>query len=300
MRLDKAGRVGLNNGMQTIAGTGIFAPHPNPTLRVLSLGLGVQSTCLLFMAADGAFGPPPDIAFFADTQAEPKAIYQHLDRLRGLNSLPFPIRVVTAGNLRDDVVTSTNTTGARFAAVPFFTKGEHGELGKGRRQCTKEYKLEPLWAAIRSYLGVEPGRRVPKGVSVETWLGMTTDEVIRVKQSRHHWEHARWPLIEAGMSRGDCVEELIRRSQPVPPRSRCKFCPFTSNEEWRRIEAEDHAEWDEAIEIDRLIRDGGKLRGMRGQRFIHRSCVPLDEADLRAPDPRQGVMGELCEGVCGV
>jgi hypothetical protein len=279
--------------------TGIFSPYPNPTLRVLSLGLGVQSTTMLFMAADGAFGAMPDVALFADTQAEPKAIQAHLARLRGLNSLPFPIEVLTRGSLRENVLTSINTTGGRFASVPFFTKQPNGDIGRGRRQCTKEFKLEPLWAAIRKRLGVLPGKRVPKGIVVETWVGITTDEVIRATASRHRWEHKRHPLIEAGMSRGDCIEWLKRHDEPVPVKSRCTFCPFTHNAEWRRIKADDPEQWDDAVAVDHAIRSGGRLRGITGQQFVHRSCVPLEMADLSEPDPRQLVMGELCEGMCG-
>lgn len=280
--------------------TGIFSPHPHPTLRVMSLGLGVQSTYMLFMAADGAFGPPPDIVFFADTQAEPNKVYEHLRRLQGLNSLPFPIRVLTAGNLLDGVLLSASTADGRFASVPFFTRAPDGEIGRSPRHCTSEYKLEPMRAAIRQHLGIKPGRRVPKGIVVETWIGITTDEVMRASASRHRWEHKRYPLIEAGKSRGDCIEGLKRIGQPVPVKSRCKCCPFTHNDEWRRIQAEDPEQWSDAVAIDRALRAVGRQRGMRGEKYIHRSCVPLDQADLNTPDPRQIVMGEICEGVCGV
>lgn len=275
----------------------IFAPHPNPTLRVLSLGLGVQSTTMLFMAAAGEIGPMPDVAYFADTQAEPQAVMAHLSRLRGLNSLPFPIEVLTRGSLRDAVITSANTTGGRFAAVPFFTRQENGDIGRGRRQCTHEYKLTPIWAAIRARLGVAKGKRVPKGVTVETWVGITTNEVMRASASRHGWEHLRYPLIEAGMSRGDCIEWLMRADEPVPPRSRCEFCPFTSNAEWRHIKRFDRPQWDRSTALDRAIRAGGKQ--VSGEQFVHRSCVPLETADLNEPDPRQLIMGDVCGGACG-
>ncbi|WSA82652.1 hypothetical protein OG930_06905 [Streptomyces sp. NBC_01799] len=48
-----------------------------PTLKVLSLGAGVQSTCLLLMAAEGHL-PGLDVAIFADTGWEPRAVYDHL------------------------------------------------------------------------------------------------------------------------------------------------------------------------------------------------------------------------------
>src|SRR5690606_33579649 len=52
-----------------------------PDLRVISLGAGVQSTTLILMAARGEFDVMPDCAIFADTQWEPKAVYEHLDWL---------------------------------------------------------------------------------------------------------------------------------------------------------------------------------------------------------------------------
>ena len=53
-----------------------------PKLRILSLGAGVQSSTMALMANEGAFGPLPDYAIFADTGWEPKKVYEHLDWLK--------------------------------------------------------------------------------------------------------------------------------------------------------------------------------------------------------------------------
>ncbi len=45
-------------------------------ITVLSLGAGVQSTCMALMAAKGEITPMPDYAIFADT-AEPRHVYEH-------------------------------------------------------------------------------------------------------------------------------------------------------------------------------------------------------------------------------
>ena len=68
-------------------------------LRVLSLGAGVQSTTLALMAAHGEIGPMPDCAIFADTGWEPNAVYEHLAWLGSPNVLPFPIHIVSAGDI---------------------------------------------------------------------------------------------------------------------------------------------------------------------------------------------------------
>ena len=89
-------------------------------LRVLSLGAGVQSTTLALMAAHGEIGPMPDCAIFADTGWEPKAVYEHLAWLRSPNVLPFPVHIVSAGNLRADIVAGAQ--GERWASIPAFTR----------------------------------------------------------------------------------------------------------------------------------------------------------------------------------
>ena len=38
------------------------------------------------------------------------------------------------------------------------------------------------------------------------WLGISTDETIRMKNSRDRWIANRYPLIGAGMSRRDCLD----------------------------------------------------------------------------------------------
>lgn len=46
--------------------------------RFISLGAGVQSTTMLLMSLNGDL-ERADCAIFADTQDEPKAVYDHLE-----------------------------------------------------------------------------------------------------------------------------------------------------------------------------------------------------------------------------
>ena len=52
------------------------------------------------MAAHGEIEPMPDCAIFADTQSEPKSVYEWLFWLK--KQLPFPVYSVTKGNLGKD------------------------------------------------------------------------------------------------------------------------------------------------------------------------------------------------------
>lgn len=269
-------------------------------LRILSLGAGVQSTTMALMAAHGEIGPMPDCAIFADTGWEPKAVYEHLAWLRSPNVLPFPVHIVSAGNIRDSIVARRNTTGGRYAAIPWFIIGQNGSIGMGRRQCTSEFKLTPLMRKMRDLLGVGRRDRIRPG-SVEVWIGISTDEIMRMKPARQKWQRNRWPLIELNMSRRDCLSWLAKHDYPPPPKSSCIGCPFHSDAVWRDMRDNHSDEWADAVMIDSVLRTGD-ARGFRGTEYMHRQCVPLGEVDLSTPAERgqADLFNNECEGMCGV
>lgn len=307
-----------------VSGEGL---SPSPIrLRVLSLGAGVQSTTMALLAAHGEIGPMPDCAIFADTGWEPAAVYEHLDWLMSGNVLPFPVHIVSAGNIRDHLLAAGE--GRRWASIPAFTRtvrlagtpipvlgeDDEGELieigerrsaadiisiGMIRRQCTTEFKIVPIRRKVRELAGLAR-KRSPSFPVVEQWIGISTDEVIRAKPSFEAWQIKRFPLIERRMCRQDCMAWLRRHGYPIPPKSACIGCPFHDNARWRDMRDHDAEAWADAVEVDRALRSG--LRGIRGDVFLHRSCVPLDLADLStAADHGQlDLFGNECEGMCGV
>jgi hypothetical protein len=256
-------------------------------LRVISLGAGVQSTTMALMAAHGEITPMPDCAIFADTGWEPKAVYKHLEKLE--RALPFRVWTVRGGNIRQDAMAHASKQAARFAAIPWFIRNRDGSEGMGRRQCTKEYKLRPIQRKVVDLLGGRPR------CGAEMWIGISTNEAMRMKPSRVQYIVNRWPLIEMRMNRGDCKAWLARHGWAAP-RSACIGCPFHSDEEWRALIPEELAD---AIEVDEMIRH---QPGMKGEQFAHRSRVPLRLVDLRSPAAigQPDLFMNECEGMCGI
>ena len=256
-------------------------------LQVISLGAGVQSSVMALMAARGELTPMPSASVFADTQWEPAGVYAHLDWLG--QQLPFPTYRVTQGNLRADALSDE-----RSASMPFHVLNPDGTKGFARRQCTSEYKLRPLRRKMRELAGLAKGQR-SKGIAVISWIGISTDEAIRMKPSFDKWCENRWPLIEKRMSRGDCMA-WFNRHYPgrTLAKSSCIGCPYHSNEHWRALKQTD--EWGDAVEFDRLCRTNER---MRGRLFLHSSLVPLDQADLEH-EGQADLFGDECEGMCGV
>jgi hypothetical protein len=266
----------------------------NTLLTVLSLGAGVQSTTLALMAAHGEITPMPDCAIFADTGWEPKAVYDHLRWLMSPNVLPFPVHRVGAGNIRADILAKTNSTGQRFASVPWFTLSPKGRAGMGRRQCTKEYKLEPIYRECRRLAG--PSRKARATVLI----GISTDEGHRMRPARRQWITNCWPLIELGVSRRDCLRWLELHGYPEPPKSACIGCPFHNDDMWREMRDKRPDEWADALAVDAAIRK--PHRGIVGEQFMHAARIPLGQVDLRT-DAERGqlnLFGNECEGICGV
>lgn len=257
-------------------------------MRVLSLGAGVQSTTVALMIKHGDL-PPVNCAIFSDTGWEPKAVYTHLDWLESI--LPYPVYRVQKGNLRSDLMNGINSTGQRFAAVPWFMVSPKGKPGMGRRQCTAEYKLKPLQRKVVELMG---GKR-PKG-GCEMLIGISQDEAWRQKPSRVQYIVNTFPLLDKQMTRQDCLKWMAERQYPRPPKSSCIGCPFHSDAQWRQLTPDEFAD---AVEVDKAIRNQPKIRG---QQFMHAKRIPLDQVDLSTAEER----GQLnlfineCEGMCGV
>ncbi len=186
-----------------------------------------------------------------------------------------------------EIIGSRRTTAARV------------QIGMIRRQCTTEYKVKPIQRKVRAFLGITR-KRSPAVPVVEQWIGISLDEAIRMKPSREPWLRNRWPLVEMGMTRQDCLRWLEKHQYPLPPKSACIGCPFHSDSCWREIRDQDPQGWDDAVAVDKAIRTG--LRGIRGEVYLHRSAVPLDQADIsNAADHGQlDLWPNECEGMCGV
>ena len=263
----------------------------DPKLRIISLGAGVQSTTMALMAAHGEIGPMPDYAIFADTGDEPSAVYDHLKWLMSPNVLPFPVKIASPGRLSDALIGGNDE-----ARIPCFIGGG----GMTQRQCTRNFKIRPIRRAIRELLGAGPTGFIP-AASAESWIGITTDEAIRMKPSGINYLVNRHPLIEKWMSRADCLKWLAERGYPAPSKSSCVFCPYQSNAAWRR-HRDDPPAWDKVVRIDNWLREPEQIARFHGQIFLHKSRRPLAEADIEQVDLPLfgGDFGQECEGMCGV
>lgn len=278
--------------------------------HIINLGAGVQSSTMALMAAKGEITPMPDCAIFADTQAEPDSVYEWLEWLE--KELPFPVYRVTNGNLTDKSLQLVERSkdgkwgkkGEKYMKriIPLFGQMPDGEVVAALgRACTADYKIRPIEKKIKQVAKIKRGEKETKVIQ---WVGISYDEIQRMKESQKPWTKLRYPLVDLEMHRHHCKQWMKKNGYPEPPRSACYYCPFHSNDEWRRLRNDEPKYFQKAIEFDSQVRELSKQdKGMKMTAFLHRSCKPLGEIDFDNDEDKGQETWDFmseCEGMCGV
>ena len=260
--------------------------------------------CLL--AEDGAFHAKPDCAIFADTGWEPESVYDNIQWLE--SQVSFPIYKISNGrNLFDDVTNGVNAQGHPWLTLPVYLADREGNAaGINWRQCTKNYKLDPIRRTVQDLLGVEPRQGLSGQTAVEMWLGITTDEAMRIKPSRNWWIQHRYPLVnDLPMSREQCQQWFAEKYPDRRlTRSACIGCPFRSSASWLEVMENEPEQFEQAVQLDGMIRSPEHNAGrmFRKLAYLHHRRIPLEEAvRLDFQDRRESnqFINE-CEGHCGL
>lgn len=257
-------------------------------VRVISLGAGVQSSAMLLLGVEGAFGDLPDCAIFADTKGEPDNVYKWLDALEAFVA-PFPIYRVSAGDLGAEYL-----AGKRRASIPAYSTTQHGKKTLLSQHCTFSFKKTPIRRKLRELVG-------PRGTA-ESWIGISMDECHRMKTSDRKWNPNRYPLIDLRLKRMDCAAVVLDRIGVEAPKSACYFCPYHGEDYWLNLKRSNPKDFARAVEFDKQLR---QIDGDKWERdiFLHRSLKPLDQVKFRHEDQLafdESGFGNECQGLCGV
>ena len=270
-------------------------------LTYLSLGAGRQSSAVAICSALGLHGvPKADLAIFADTQDENQETYDHLNTLEEfLKEHGIPLHKVTIGRLSDVILGEGIQKRAGFAvSIPAWTD----DGAPLRRQCTLHYKLEPIQAEVRKLLGFKKKQRIKGKKMARAMIGISLDEIFRVKPSRTPWIFNHYPLIDARLRVEDCMKICKKYLGYIPGKSACVYCPYHDDRFFLDMKTKHPAEFEKACQIDEAIRNQTK-EGAERPIFVHKSCTPLREFDLEEAvlQPNQlNLWNNSCEGYCGV
>ena len=219
-------------------------PHPPPTeawigkprAKVLSYGGGVDSFGMLLDATMNRH-EPPELVIFADVtdpdQEDPgewPGTYLHIREV----VQPF-CAVHGIDFVWIDTVTSP-IRGTRSLYRYFLDK--HLMPGRTSRLCTSAAKVERITDYLIGRYQNQP---------IEVWIGFEAGEEKRAEKDPHAagvvgleegWRVSRFPLAERGLCRCRC--ELLVRGLgfPVPRKSACMICPFSTRGDFQTLKRE--------------------------------------------------------------
>jgi hypothetical protein len=258
-------------------------------MKIISLGLGIQSTAMYLMSSLN-YIDRADYAIFADPGAELPDTYDLWDNLvewaKNNNGIPL---IKKRKSLYDDIINSKDNPNIRVASIPAFTESQ----GMVRRQCTLEYKINTVIQEARRLHGLKKFKQMKP---TTMYLGISMDEIERMKISSLYNITYEYPLIDKKITRGECIKFLEEKSFYNVKKSSCTFCPYHSNSQWKEIKQNYPEEWKKVIAVDEAIRDKSK-NGMKDKLYLHRSLKPIKEAYLQE-DQEELFMCE--EGHCGI
>lgn len=237
------------------------------TPSIWSCGGGTQSAAIAALIILGRL-PKPDYAVMVDTEREKSATWLYLKHVLRPNLEEAGVNLVVVPKSRYATVDVWGGKDKRSCLLPCFTT-QSGELGKLTNYCSGEWKRRVVTRYLKQEL------RLANWIS---WLGMSTDEMHRMRMRDENKHENYYPLVQAiPMRRSDCYALCTETmGWPPPPRSACAECPNQSDEEWKDTRDNWPADFERACQFDE------EIRLTDPHLFLHHSGKPLREVDFDA------------------
>lgn len=245
----------------------------NPTsgvTQVWSCGGGTQSAAIAALICLGKL-PKPDLSIIVDTGREKSSTWRYLDDVLrpSLAKVGVEIHRVQKNKYTDwDLHDSSGVI-----LIPAFTI-LNGQEGRKSAFCSDKWKRRVTMRWLREQ-GVE---------RCDNWLGISCDELRRVRASRDKWLNHVFPLVALRIFRDNCPQIVAEMGWPKPPRSACWMCPNMRDAEWSEMKENDPEDFALAVQFDHDIRKDDP--GL----FLHDAYIPLDQVNFD-PNRDNGILG---------
>lgn len=189
-------------------------------MNVVSFGGGVDSTAMLVGLWER--GEPVDLILFADTGGEKPHTYEHIKLMDAwLQERGFP---------GIEVVRRVNKLGIPRSLEQDCLDGKMlPSIAYGFKACSIKYKRDPQDKFCNSWIPcVETWAA---GVKVTKLIGYDVGETHRAAIPEDEKYVYRYPLIEWGWDRIECLRAIDRANIPTPSKSACFYCPSSKKQE---------------------------------------------------------------------
>jgi len=247
----------------------IFRPD-NGRPQIFSHGGGTQGTAIVALIVQGRL-PKPDAAVIADTGREASQTWDMWENTTrpALEEIGVPCHRIPhsfdgSGYNTIDIWTGKH---GNTVAMPMFTPAADGSGKESQlpKYCSNEWKRRPIERYLKRALGY---------TEADLWIGYSLDEATsRAKHMSEAKFRDSYPLIEVGMSRGDCKALVESMGWGKAPRSACWMCPYRSKSEWVDLKENWPRDFEAAVKLERHIQKHDP------NAYFHRSLKPLDQIE---------------------
>lgn len=203
-----------------------------------AFGGGTNSAAMLVeLARRGEF---PDAVLFADTGGEKPHTYRFIEAIqRWLAARSLPQIVIVKQTFTDYATLEDNCL--RNGTIP--------SVAYGFKSCSEKWKIRPQNTWLKQW---EPAVEAwARGEKVVKMIGYDADEERRAKARIDEHYEFRYPLIEWGWGRDECIAAIVKAGLPLPGKSACFFCPNSKRSEVRSLRKTYPELFDRAIAMEK-------------------------------------------------
>lgn len=186
-------------------------------MQVVSYGGGTDSTAMLIEL----FGRGESVEYitFSDTGGEKPHTYEYLKMFSAWLEKRYGVPITVLH--KNSMYTSLEDNCVKLNMLP--------SLAYGFKSCSEKWKIQPQ---DKFFNNLPAAKEIwAAGGKVVKCIGYDVGEERRAKIKETDKYTYRYPLIEWGMDREDCLEVISKAGLPLPGKSACFFCPASKKPE---------------------------------------------------------------------
>lgn len=252
--------------MAAQTGEVIKPPH------VVAFGGGVDSTAMVIGLVERS--EPIDLILFADTGGERPETYKHIQAFsEWLKARGYP-GIVTVWKVKDGQRLTLEQDCLDHKGLP--------SIAYGFKRCSDHFKIRPQHAFLKSWQPAidawEAGQKVVK------YIGYDAGETRRKENADAKVDtmySCRYPLIEWGWEREECLDVIARAGVANPGKSACFFCPSSRPKEIVEL-SEKHPDLMERALAMEAQAELTSVKGL-GRNYAWREVVMMHKAQMPLP-----------------
>jgi hypothetical protein len=235
---------------------------------IWSFGAGTDSTGGICGMVER--GEPIHHITFSDPGGEVPRTYDHIERFsQWLQDRGYP--AVEMLRRKPSIVVGMGE--ANTLEAECLLRGQLPGIAYGFKSCSDKWKMQPFRAWLKEKAFTD----------AVVCIGYEAGETRRVEAALRHTEPyaRRFPLVEWGWERADCIAAIERAGLPLPGKSACFFCPSSKKHEVIQLHKEYPELMTRALRIERVASISNNTMAGLGRRFAWEDVIRADEDQFK-------------------